>query len=246
MDTIIYYVLTALAVIITLSIHEYCHGYVAYKLGDSTAKSLGRLTLNPIRHLDPLGALCMLFFHFGWAKPVPINPRYFKNPKRDFAITAIAGPVSNLIVALFSAFVYVASFKLLSGIQYQSTFTLSLAQNALSFLYIFHIVNIGLAIFNLIPVPPLDGSRLLNVILPQRVYFKIMEYEQTIYFILIGWLLLGGYASSFLLSFAFVAQNPLLHAIANFLSLSGMLSRLIDLLSGLMLGLFKLIPFLQT
>ncbi len=245
MDTVIYYVLSALAVLITLTIHEYCHGYAAYRLGDPTAKSLGRLTLNPIKHLDPIGALCMLFFHFGWAKPVPINARYFKNPKRDFAITALAGPMSNILTAFISSFVYLLSFKLLLEIDYPNEFTFALAQNTLNFFYIFHIVNIGLAVFNLLPVPPLDGSRLLNVFLPPRIYFGIMKYERTIYYVLIGWLLLGTYASSFLLSIDFVARNAFLRGAANFLSLSGMLSRLIQFISTLMMSLFRLIPFLS-
>ena len=96
-------ILSVLAVIIALTVHEFSHGFIAYKLGDDTAKSLGRLTLNPLKHLDPIGALTMIFFRFGWAKPVPINPRNFKKPKRDFALTAVAGPMSNIILAFFSA-----------------------------------------------------------------------------------------------------------------------------------------------
>ena len=99
-------ILTAFATIITLTVHEFSHGYMAYKLGDPTAKNLGRLTLNPIKHIDPIGAVCMLFFHVGWAKPVPISLRYFKKPKRDFALTALAGPVSNLVIAILSALIF--------------------------------------------------------------------------------------------------------------------------------------------
>ena len=103
-QSIPYYILTAIAVLISLTVHEYSHGLAAYKLGDTTARDMGRLTLNPIKHIDPIGALCLLFFHVGWAKPVPINARNFRHPKRDFAITALAGPVSNLIMAfVFSA-----------------------------------------------------------------------------------------------------------------------------------------------
>ena len=99
-------ILSALATLITLSIHEFSHALAAHKLGDDTAKYMGRLTINPIKHLDPIGALCMVFFRFGWAKPVPINPRNFKNPKRDFALSAMAGPLSNLVIAFFSSFFY--------------------------------------------------------------------------------------------------------------------------------------------
>ena len=104
MKDLLYYLLSAIAALISLTIHEYSHGYAAYKLGDPTAKALGRLSLNPIKHLDPVGAVCMLIFHFGWAKPVPINMRNFKNPRRDFAITALAGPLANLVMAFISAF----------------------------------------------------------------------------------------------------------------------------------------------
>ena len=100
-------ILTAVAVLITLSIHEFSHAYAAYKLGDDTAKNLGRLSINPIKHLDPIGALCMLFFRFGWAKPVPINPRNLKKPKRDFAVSALAGPLSNLILGFIFSGVFV-------------------------------------------------------------------------------------------------------------------------------------------
>ena len=108
MNNVIYYILSALAALIALTVHEYCHGYAAYKLGDDTAKSMGRLTLNPIKHLDPYGAICMVLFHIGWAKPVPINPRNFKDPKKGFAITASAGPAANIILAFVSAFVSAA------------------------------------------------------------------------------------------------------------------------------------------
>ena len=246
MDQIVYYVLAALAVLITLTIHEYSHGYAAYKLGDPTAKNLGRLTLNPLAHLDPFGAVCMLLFHFGWAKPVPINARNFKNPKRDFAVTALAGPGSNLIMAIISAFLYLLSYSLLIKVNFGSSFALSLAQNLLNFLYIFHSVNVGIAIFNLIPVPPLDGSRILNVVLPAKIYFKIMKYERTIYFVLIGWLLLGGYVSALLLKIPFIYANPVLSFVSKLFSLSDILGKLMQLISDLIFKLFRLIPLLNV
>ena len=246
MDNIVYYVLSALAVLITLTIHEYSHGYIAYKLGDDTAKNCGRLTLNPIAHLDPIGAICMVFFHFGWAKPVPIDPRNFKNPKRDFAYTAVAGPISNLLTAIISAFIYLCAYAMLIKVNYANDFTLALAQNTLDFIYIFHAVNIGIAIFNLIPVPPLDGSRVLNALLPAKIYFKLMRYERTTYLIFIAWLLLGGYASSFMLSIPMVASSPVLSGIARFLSLSDILGTVIEAISDMIFKLFSLIPFLNV
>ncbi len=246
MSEIIYYVLSALAVLIILTVHEYAHGYAAYKLGDGTAKNLGRLTLNPIKHIDPLGALCMLLFHFGWAKPVPINARNFKNPKRDFALVALAGPLSNLISAFISAFFYQLLLAVFSGIEFKSEFLFSLALNFLLFTELFHIINIGIGIFNLIPVPPLDGSRILNVFLPPKAYFAVMRHEQKIYWILIGWMLLGRYVSAFLLSIPFISASPVLSAVASVFSLSDMLGSLIEAISNLMLNFWQLIPFLKV
>lgn len=244
-DNIVYLLLSVAAVLITLTVHEFCHGYAAYRLGDPTAKNQGRLTLNPISHIDPIGAICMIFFKFGWAKPVPIDPRYFRKPKRDFAITALAGPLSNIIMAFLGAGLYLFVYAMLRDVQFTNEFLFKLASNTLSFLFIFHSVNVGLGIFNLIPVPPLDGSRLLGVILPPKQYFGIMRYERTIYFVLIGWLLLGSYVSSFLLSIPFVAANPALSFIAKFFSLSGMLGKLMNLISDAMLAFWQLIPLLK-
>ena len=171
-------ILSALAVLLILTIHEFSHAYAAYKLGDTTARNLGRLSLNPLKHLDPFGALCMVLFHFGWAKPVPINPRNFKNPKRDFAITALAGPLSNMIFAFLSALLFLvlnsAFSPILSTSLAANGFVATLAYNLLKFVAIFHQINIGIGLFNLIPIPPLDGSRILNVILPPKYYFGIM------------------------------------------------------------------------
>ena len=125
-------ILSAMAALIALTLHEYAHGYAAYKLGDNTAKAMGRLSLNPIHHIDPIGALCMILFHFGWAKPVPINPLNFENPKKGFAITALAGPITNLVLGFFTTFIYVVcanSFKV-SNI----AFITSLERNILLFL----------------------------------------------------------------------------------------------------------------
>ncbi|MBE6537353.1 MAG: site-2 protease family protein [Ruminococcaceae bacterium] len=239
-------VISLFAVLLTLTIHEYSHGYAAYKLGDDTAKMYGRLTLNPIKHLDPIGALCMLFFHFGWAKPVPINPRNFKNPKRDFAITALAGPLSNIIMAFLSAFIFLLIYAPLSTVAFESRFWLSVVQNTLDFFYIFHLINIGIAIFNLIPIPPLDGSRILNVILPPKTYFAIMKYERTIYYVLLGWLLLGDLVVAGLLSVPMIAYNPVLSSIVRVFSLSDILGFLISKISSFIFYLWELIPFLKA
>lgn len=239
-------IITAFAVLITLTVHEFSHGYAAYKLGDDTAKMYGRLTLNPIKHLDPIGALCMLFFHIGWAKPVPINPRNFKNPKRDFALSALAGPLSNIIMAFLSALVFLSIYSPLKNVAFESTFWLSVVQNTLDFFYIFHIVNIGIAVFNLIPIPPLDGSRILNVILPPKTYFAIMKHERTIYYALLGWLLLGDVVVSAMLSVPMIAYNPILSSIVRFFSLSEILGFVISKISSFIFYLWELIPFLNV
>ncbi len=245
MTDIITLALSALAVLIILPIHEFAHGYMAYKLGDNTAKDMGRLSLNPMRHLDPLGALCMVVFHFGWAKPVPINPRNFKNPKKGFALCALAGPLSNLLMAFFSAFIYLLLNAIFRRTIFPAEFLVILAQNTALFFYIFHVINLSLAIFNLIPVPPLDGSRLISVILPPKAYFGIMKYERQIYFGLIIWLIGGSFVSNLLLSLPFVAANPVLSWLATYVSLTNILGSLVSWISGGFMGFWSLIPFLK-
>ena len=238
------YALSAVVVLITITVHEYAHAFAAYKMGDPTAKNLGRLTLNPLKHLDPIGALCMLFLHVGWAKPVPINARNFRKPRQAFAITALAGPAINLIIAFFSAFVYLALFAWFSQITFTNEFLYKLAENMLLFFYLLHVINLGISLFNLIPVPPLDGSRILGLILPPKTYFSIMRHERTIYFVLLGWLFVGDVISDALLSFGFIASNPLLSIFANILSLSNLLGYAINGLSWLMMSFWRLLPFI--
>jgi Zn-dependent protease len=177
------------------------HGYAALKLGDPTARNLGRLTLNPLKHIDPIGFVCMILFHFGWANPVPINSRYFKNPRRDMALSALAGPLSNvLLAAIFTGILRLLLLLCstvmtddLSLILYAGTqggaYTLSFGGTILSILvymcYLGIIINLGFAIFNLIPIPPLDGSRIFYVFLPPKWYFAIMKYERVIMLVML-------------------------------------------------------------
>lgn len=248
---IIEYVLSALAVLIIISVHEYAHAYAAYKLGDNTARNLGRLSLNPLKHLDPFGALCMILFRFGWAKPVPINARNFRNPKRDFAIVALAGPFINLAMAFISAFlclftIYLVNNTSLNSVVFGSETAINITKNFITFIRLFHSINVGLAVFNLIPIPPLDGSRILNVVLPPKTYFKIMKYERITYFILIGWLLLGGYVTDMLQALPVINSSPVLMAISNIFDLSGMLSLCFEKISASMMSFWSLLPFLNS
>lgn len=245
MDKLFYYLLSAIVVLISLTVHEYCHGYAAYKMGDDTAKNFGRLTLNPLKHLDPIGALCMLFFHVGWAKPVPINARNFKDPKKGFAITALAGPLSNILLGFISAFVYLLVFALLKDVRFTSKdFSYHLASNSLTFLWLFHSINIGLGLFNLLPIPPFDGSRLLNVVLPPKYYFGIMKYERYIYYGVLAWLLLGDNVAYFLRQLPIIYSSPILYGVVGIFSLSGILSAVIGFVSDLIFSFWQLIPFL--
>lgn len=235
-------ILTTLAALVALTLHEFAHGYMAYKLGDNTAKSMGRLSLNPLKHLDVFGVLCMVFFHFGWAKPVPIDPRNFKNPRRGFALTALAGPLTNLVLGFCSAFLYLlclSTFK-----PSDASFLFYLQLNIINFLYYFFIVNIGLGVFNLIPIPPFDGSRILNVILPERLYFKVMKYEKQIYWGVIAWLFLGDAVYDALLRIPLIANIPALSALAKIFSLSDILSDAVTAIARGMLKFWSLIPIL--
>ena len=178
--TLLMYILSSLIVIfLVLPVHEFAHGLVAVWLGDKTPRYEGRLTLNPLAHIDYIGAAAILIFGFGWAKPVRVNMRNFKKPKLGMAITALAGPLSNIIFAFIS-------LCILKGV-----YLLNINQTVFTYiwflLYYLVVINIALAVFNLIPIPPLDGSRLLNVFLPDRIYYRIMQYEQ---YLIIGVLVL--------------------------------------------------------
>lgn len=175
------------AVLLCLTVHETCHGLAAYCLGDPTAKRERRLSLNPLRHIDPLGALMMLLAGFGWAKPVPVDSRYFKHPKTGMALTALAGPVSNLAMAYIS--LVLRNFLILYYLNSGSAILLQL----IDFLALFVLLNVGLGVFNLIPFPPLDGSKVVEGLFPDRLYFTVMRYERWGMFVLLavlwfGWL----------------------------------------------------------
>ncbi len=176
--------ITVFCVFLSLSIHEFFHGYAAYKLGDGTAKYMGRLNLRPSSHLDPIGAICLFLFGFGWANPVPVNPANFKikSRKLGMVITSLAGPVSNLILA----FVALLLLNIMNLFSYNATGVLASAVSVLNAVFISLIyMNVGLAVFNLLPIPPLDGSKILSAVLPGRIYFKIMQYERYGFIILL-------------------------------------------------------------
>ena len=163
-------VLRLAAVLLCLTVHETCHGLAAYALGDPTARRAHRLSLNPLRHIDWFGLLMMFAAGFGWAKPVPVNPNYFKKPKQGMALTALAGPVSNFLVALLT----LLAARILCDVEAYSEPT----QRILDFLLMVAVLSIGLGLFNLVPIPPLDGSKVLFAVLPDRAYDWLMRNER--------------------------------------------------------------------
>ncbi len=177
----------AAVMLIAIPVHEAAHAYVSWKLGDGTAKAMGRMTLNPVAHFDLMGALCMIFAGIGWAKPVPTQAFRFRNPKAGMALTALAGPASNLLVAFVSAILY----KVVTYSTYGPLAGSLLAAVLSTFLYYMIIMNVSLAVFNLLPIPPFDGSRILLAFLPQKWYFRLMQYEQYIFIAMFVILMLG-------------------------------------------------------
>ena len=193
LDTLIYVVP---AIIITVTLHELAHGWVSYKFGDPTPKLDGRLSLNPLHHLDPIGTIALLLVGFGWAKPVHIDPRYYKDAKTGIVWTAFAGPLMNFIIAFVAIFLFNLLLKVPVSIFSSEIMTRI-------FIYLIYLmqytalISLGQAIFNLIPLPPLDGSKILYGVLPDSVYFNIMKYENWLSMIL------------FLVLFSGVLNGPL-------------------------------------
>jgi len=208
--------ISAFAALFCITFHELSHGFAAYKLGDPTAKNAGRLTLNPIKHIDPIGLLLLLTVKVGWAKPVPVDMRYFKDPKKGMALTALAGPVSNFILAFLAVAVFSGIFSLPSGVvDCLPTYIL------LSFLANVAILSVGLGVFNLIPISPLDGSKVLYSFLPEKAYYTILRYEKYVMLplLLLTWFGVFSKPLSFLMTkvlaafcdfWAFLGGGPLL------------------------------------
>ena len=176
---ILEWIIRIAVLLFAITIHEYAHGKAALSLGDPTAKNAGRLTLNPISHIDPIGAICLFLFHFGWAKPVPVDIRYFQNIRRDTILMALSGPISNIAAAFLTGLFL--RFYFLQIPVYQVVLVYML------------VMNIGLGLFNLLPIPPLDGSHVLENILPPSASIKYRRIRRYAPFILIGILLADNY-----------------------------------------------------
>ena len=197
---------SAVAALLCITFHELSHGFVAWRLGDPTAKNAGRLTLNPIKHLDLVGLVMLLVVKVGWAKPVPVDMRYFKHPKRGMALTALAGPVSNFILAFLAVAVSSLIYRF-APLNHASLLGLCFCANMA-------LLSVGLGLFNLIPISPLDGSKVLFSLLPNRAYYAILRYERYVMIVLVVLTLLG------------VFQRPLsflmIHVLQAFCSITGM------------------------
>lgn len=175
--------ISAAAALLCITFHELSHGFVAYRLGDPTAKNAGRLTFNPIKHLDVIGLVMLLIAKVGWAKPVPVNMRYFKHPKRGMALTAIAGPLSNFAMALAATGACSLIYHMVPLGRVSLLILCFFANTAL--------LSVGFGLFNLIPISPLDGSKVLFALLPDRMYYKILRYEKYVMILLVLLVLLG-------------------------------------------------------
>ncbi len=195
------------AFLISISCHEFAHGFAAYRMGDYTAKNSGRLTLNPIKHFDMFAVLFFVVFRFGWAKGVPINPNNFKNPKHGMVYSALAGPVTNILLAFVFAFVY----ELLCGIPFkEENIIYHITYYFAVFSWQMVSVNAMLAVFNLFPIPPLDGSKIFLAFLPENTYFKVLEYDR--YMMIISLIVVY---TGILDTFIFTGVNKLIMMIEN-------------------------------
>ncbi len=181
--TILMYIMRGIVMLVAIPVHEAAHAWASARLGDTTARDYGRMTLNPAAHFDLMGAVCMIVAGVGWAKPVPTDPRRFKNPKKGMALTAAAGPLANTLLAFISIVIYKLIYYL-APVSTLWNFFLLLANYMAA-------INITLAVFNLLPIPPFDGSRIATLFLPPRLYFKIMRYERYIFVGMFLLLILG-------------------------------------------------------
>ena len=177
-------IILAPPLLFALTFHEFAHGFVAYRLGDPTARDAGRLTLNPLKHLDPLGTIAFFFIKFGWAKPVPVNPNYFQNPKKDMLWVALAGPVTNLILAIGSAMLTKGVWMIATALPYSAAAEAILVPlNSMLIASVW--INLVLCILNLLPIPPLDGGRILTSLLPDHLALSYMKIERFGFIIII-------------------------------------------------------------
>ncbi len=192
-DTLLTYLVRLMIILLINPLHECAHAYTAHKLGDDTARERGRLTLDPIAHIDIMGAGLLFFFGFGWAKPVPVDPRNFKDRRLGMMLTAIAGPLSNLI----AAFLGIIAYRLIGAsqfIDYASGYILRDGETMYYvawMLYVFVVINLNLCLFNLVPVPPLDGSRVLGYFLPPRAELWLMRNQRVFYGIMMLLMITG-------------------------------------------------------
>lgn len=202
------FIILAPPLLLALTLHEYSHGVIAYSLGDPTAKMAGRLTMNPLHHLDPIGTIAFFFIKFGWAKPVPVNPAHFKNPRKDMLWVALAGPASNLFLAIISA-ILTKAVLFIASVAPASALLAAVLIPFYKMLVASVWINLVLAIFNFLPIPPLDGSRILSGILPEEMSQSIASIEQY-GFIIILLLAFSGILSKLILPIISFANNLLL------------------------------------